>query len=518
MRSLPCRFSMSRRRVRSARTGLLLVATLLVASGCARGPSFPEITPEMRMAEVSFQREMALQSLRDSLLALDTRRQEIEELNQEREAVRDRLEEERSRLTAVNEQLAEANLRYDAMNSKLEGRSTEYEKLEVTYGRLRQMAQSTLEEVTALRQRNVNLEREKEQVQELVASREKEIARLSSELDDLRSELLRRATGEEPEVASVRPLPRSGPVGGAARGEAPSRRSAPASAEAGETADSEGPARPGDLDLETLSRELLALLKRRYDRAVRGEMAWDNLDFVLVSATAATLLCLMGSLYLLVRNRRLKKQLRRYRPSVSRPAAAAAESDPPTRTFAATRPVRFEETREARETIGTHNQPRPEDFSPIFRSSAVEDEPGPTVVEDVMANVSAPSFETEDVVKTEPADAFAYAAASRGRDGAVPDDEDTQHDYLATETFDDYSQDDDIGATESLPGDLDLGGPVGPTGAAGGHPRPPAPEYDYDEPSKTEMISDLSLGAGGSVEEQELLAELKSIISKKFDR
>ena len=453
----------------------LWVGLALFLASCSSPGGFPSISGEQRQAESEFQVEIAGLALRDALQAVNEARAFSASLEIEKNTTIEELNRERAELASREESLSRSKTLNEELTARLESNQEKLEKLDETHERLQRMAQETLGEVSALRQSAETMQGEKENWKQLAASRDRRITELSREIDNIRGEMLRRATAVQVSRSEGKTPPPPPVVA----------TDAESTAEEKSVAKVQNEPVTGELDFQAFFNGVVALVQQRYATALEGEVVWDAVDVTIVSVAGGLLIFVFVALFFYFRMRYLKKTVGRLRKQMRR-RSRAPEVNIPERRVVETSP-----------TSAYLDQTMPEDFSPIFRSSARDDEE-----EFVPVTEGADFLNEEAAQETRISDPESVKPPPRRVIGALYDDEETAH----------------SGETSGL------GSPEGPATASyldeGAEETPEAF-------SETQVISDAygldstpqpedDPSAGGSQEEQDLLDELKSIINKSL--
>ena len=520
--------------VGSHRLSALVLAAgfaLLLLASCSSTPGFPSISTAESMRETEFQRDAALAKLQDTLEVVAGEREFIRSLEVEKNTTFEDLRRERAEFAALEKKLSDAQTQNEELTSQLGANQKELQKIRETHTRLNRMAQETLGEVSALRQRGENLQSEKEHFAQLAQSRDRRIMDLSREIDTLRAELLRHATtvqvkrseGERPPAVTVAVDPETGAV---STEKSPSSEGAASSQIVLQERVRVVHPQSDGLGFEAFYDNTVTELKNRYARALEGEIAWDTFDIVVVLIAGVLLLGVIFGLIFFFRMRHLKRTVKRLRAQLRRKPQRSGVVAVPDRRTMAIDPVEQPDTRG---NFSTSDQPSPEEFSPIFRSFAADEEVDYEHEEEyeqeqAQAHVQEQEYQSEFVdeslgevqtVMIQPTeDSSQEERAGRRVIGAFSADEspepgvgvgqiekfqstttttaeaDSSEEYFEGGDVDDA--DEDFSATQMIP-DSFMGDPTAD----------PAPAS--------------SDGSGASEEEQELLDELKAIINKKLD-
>jgi predicted nuclease with TOPRIM domain len=462
------------------------------------------------MRETEFQRDEAVAKLQDTLDVVSEERKFIRSLEVEKNTTFEDLRRERAEFAALEKQLTDSQTQNETLTSQLAANQKELEKIQETHTRLNRMAQETLGEVSALRQQGENLEAEKEHFSQLAQSRDRRIMELSREIDNLRADLLSHATtvqvsrseGKRPPAVTVAVDSETGAVSTEQRGR-PSSAETPTSDIAVGTSPVTHPESEG-LGFNAFYDNAVTELQKRYARALDGDIAWDTFDIVVVSTLSCLALGLLAGLIFFFRLRYLKRTVKRLRAQMRRKPQRSGVAAVPVRVpdidVGVERRAVVEEQPSTRGNFNT-DQPSPEDFSPIFRSSPADEEEQEEYEEEendeVQTMMIQPAAERAGrrvigAFNAEDSSLPAFGGA-RVEESSTTTTQSSQ-DYFTGGEADD--SDDDFSATQMIPDSF-----------------PGDPTPDLTPSSKTAAEA----GAGGSEEEQELLDELKAIISKKLD-
>lgn len=476
---------------RALRSVVPAVLFALLLHGCAGSPKFPTISPAQLAEELRFQKDLTEASLQQALAQEENLEKEMARLNAEKSEVEEALRLEQERAEELSGKVDTVGQDVTEIQAELERARRLRKEAEDSFQKLREVARGTIEEVTLLKQKNEGLVREKIELIEKNSRLDREIERLSTEMDDLRADFIRK----------------SGTGGSLARKPPPPPRPEP------ETAGDENARvvtvvkveKPAPLDMLGLAERAGEILQKRFDRVVKGQVAWDGLDIVLASLLGFFLLSL---LYVVARHqsrKKLKRELDQYRQyygqGKAQAQARAPEPEPEVEVQHFEVPASpAEETMvpdDASQTINIplgaarrEEQPTPEEFSPIFRSSGAPSRPAP---------------------QPEPAAADDALATMQVNLGGGPVQRESERKVIGA-----WSEQPERGEGTTPTLTSSLNSPAEESS-------PPA-EYDY---SQTEMISGLDVPdepappakptSGGTQDEKVLLDELKSIISKKLE-
>jgi predicted nuclease with TOPRIM domain len=491
---------------RGRETGLSCVIFLWLA-GCA-GES-ASVSTERQIDELTYERARIRDSLTEAMGDAEKLRRDVDALATERASLQKQLADLGSSLRSVNTELASAVKERESLKVKLSDSEKGYERVQASLEKVRSVASASAGELADLRLKNQELEESVRNLQKAHGTVGEENRTLVSEVENLRDELtrtravLRSLREGTPEQESIERLTTQ--VHNLERQYADLQGEKVALQKRIDTitAERNSSREPSPEMTATgvvyrknpkgLIHEVSTLVKDRYEAGLRGEFQWDYFDFAILGAAVLALLFLYWMFIRWIRVRRLKKQIRTLTTRVhelehvsQRHSAETVETPDP----AVARTESFRSRRPSMRRSG---------FSAVISNKEVTREAPRLAAEKREEPVSA--VEALEIPRAV-APAKPLPKASPKPVAAKSWNEDTSsEDALAnTQIMSKLSEEDQDRAVDAV---LSLSGAPEPGARRPGASRPspsPAPKSD---PKKND--------------DAELLAELKSVINKKFD-
>jgi hypothetical protein len=292
--------------------------------------------------QLKFENSRKRESLIENLSALDQFRELVHDLESESTSLQKQVLDLGTHLRFANEQVSSLTAQRDSLRSKLTESESNSERLQQSIDKVKSFASASAGELADLRLKRQELEELVKNLTQREGSTATENASLSREVEQLRAELVKtRAVvrsfqaGGSPEENGAATPPNDGRVEALERelaglkGENSSLRrrveslSAVGSVSTGPQSPSLTPSQGGGSAVSPaektsgigrnnpggLIQELAALVKERYQTAIRGELRWDSTDLVLTGCVALALLLVVWVGIRWIRMHRLMTQM-----------------------------------------------------------------------------------------------------------------------------------------------------------------------------------------------------------------